>query len=184
MPRNGSGPNLYLIGFMGVGKSAVGRHVARGLGFQFIDSDHAIEQVEGMSVRDLFETRGEAAFRELERRFLEEGHPPGGCVVACGGGLPVPEGRRELLLARGIVVCLFASVETILRRTSGNNRRPLLDGEDPEARIRSLLEAREAIYMNTGIGVSAEGRTLEQVSANVLRIYRRELLARGAEVPR
>ena len=175
------GPNLYLIGFMGVGKSAVGRHVARQLGYQFVDSDHAIERMVGRTIRTIFESEGEAHFRELEKRFIESGHAPTGCVVACGGGLPIPEGRRELLLSKGIIVCLFASVETILRRTSMNNKRPLLDGDHPEARVRALLEEREPIYMRTGIGVSTEGRTLDEVAGNVVRVYRREARARERE---
>jgi shikimate kinase len=158
---------------MGVGKSAVGRNVARQLGFPFIDSDHAIEVAEGRTIREIFETDGEAYFRGLERQFLLDGHPREGQVVACGGGLPVPEGQRELLISLGVVICLFASVETILQRTSLSNRRPLLDGEDPEARIRNLLAEREPIYMATGIGVSAEGRTLDEISGNVVRAYRR-----------
>jgi len=176
-----NGPNLYLIGFMGVGKSAVGRNVARQLGFRFVDSDAAIEHAEGRMIREIFATEGEAYFRERERWFLEEGHPERGCVVSCGGGLPIIEGRREMLLARGIVVCLFASLETILQRTSGNNKRPLLDAEDPAERIRSLLAEREPIYMRTGIGISADGRSLEAVSSNVVRVYRREAKQRERE---
>lgn len=176
-----NGPNLYLIGFMGVGKSAVGRHVARQLGFQFIDADGAIEAAAGRTIREVFETEGEAAFRERELQFLESGHPREGCVVACGGGLPIPPGRREILLGLGVVVCLFASIETILRRTSTNNKRPLLNVDDPEGRIRALLAEREPIYMRTGIGVSAEGRTLDEVTGNVVRIYRREARLRQRE---
>lgn len=176
------GPNLYLIGFMGVGKSAVGRLVARHLGFRFIDSDHAIEEVEKRSIREVFESEGEPYFRDLEKQFLEHGHPSSGCVVACGGGLPIPEGRRELILSRGIVVCLFATVETILRRTSTSNKRPLLDGDDPSAKVRDLLAQREPVYMQTGIGVSTEGRALEAVAANVVRVYRREVQVRQQEV--
>lgn len=158
---------------MGVGKSAVGRNVARQLRYPFIDSDSAIEAAEGRAIREIFETDGEAYFRELERKFLVGGHPDSGRVVACGGGLPIPEGRSELLGKLGVVVCLFASVETILRRTSSNNRRPLLDGENPEDRIRKLLAEREPVYMSCGIGVSADGRTLDEVTASVLRVYQR-----------
>jgi|TARA_B110000438_G_scaffold291359_1_gene328207 shikimate kinase len=165
---------------MGVGKSAVGRNVARILKYPFIDSDTAIEAAEGRRIRKIFETDGEDCFREQERKFLVEGHPTSGQVVACGGGLPIPEGRGELLSGLGVVVCLFASVETILRRTSTNNRRPLLDGEDPEGRIRKLLAVREPVYMSCGIGVSAEGRTLDEVTGNVVRVYRRAAADYGA----
>jgi shikimate kinase len=166
--------NLYLIGFMGVGKSAVGRAVARQLRMRFLDSDWWIEQQAGMPVAEIFAQLGEAAFRALENRFMEEGHPDSGVVVSCGGGLPLQPGMREILLARGVVICLFARVETILRRTSGNTRRPLLNVPDSEARIRQLLAEREPLYMRTGVGISAEGRTIADITANVVRVYHRE----------
>lgn len=171
----GSRPNLYLIGFMGVGKSAVGRGAARQLGMRFMDSDAAIEAREGRSIAEIFADAGEPSFRAMERVFLESGHPSEGVVVACGGGLPIPPGMRELLLSKGIVVCLFAHPETILARTLGNEKRPLLKTDNPEARIRALLAEREPIYMRTGIGVCAEGRSLSDVVHNVVRVYRREL---------
>ena len=89
--------NLYLVGFMGTGKSAVGRHVADNLGFHFIDVDQAIEQDEGMRITQLFAERGEDAFRLMERDFIENGHPDSNCVVSCGGGLSIPDGMPELL---------------------------------------------------------------------------------------
>lgn len=170
-------PNLYLIGFMGVGKSSVGRAVAKRLNLEFIDSDWCIEQQAGHPISHIFETQGEAAFRQMERDFIERGHPGAGCVISCGGGLPVQPGMRDLLLSKGVVICLFARIETILDRTSGNDRRPLLNVEDREARIRRLLEERLPIYMNTGIGVSADGRTVPEIVGNVVRVYEREARA-------
>jgi len=164
---------------MGVGKSVIGRSVARSLGMRFIDSDRAIEDAAGMSIPDIFARQGEPAFRAMERRFIESGHPGEGCVVACGGGLPVQPGMRELLLARGVVVCLFAKPETVLERTRASSRRPLLDVEDPEARIRQLMAERDPIYMRTGIGISAEGRGTHDVASNVLRVYTRECRLRA-----
>ena len=105
--------NLYLVGFMGTGKSTVGRQVARQLEFQFLDSDHEIERGEGKPVAKIFAEEGEARFRALERAFIEEGHPANRCVIACGGGLVVPDGMLDLLRRRGVVVCLHAPIETI-----------------------------------------------------------------------
>lgn len=169
-----AGANLYLIGFMGVGKSAVGRTAARQLRMRFLDSDHSIEEKAGRPISKIFADEGEASFRRMERDFIENGHPSSGTLVACGGGLPIQPGMRELLLAKGVVICLFANPETILERTSGNARRPLLNVEDPKERIQRLLAEREKIYMRTGIGISAEGRSLQDVVANVVRVYRRE----------
>lgn len=171
-------PNIYLIGFMGVGKSAVGRSLARAMQMQFIDSDWAIEQVAGKPISRIFEEDGEPAFRKLEREFVESGHPQEGTVVACGGGLPVQPGMSDLLKEKGIVVCLFASSESIMQRTIGNPKRPLLNVEDPEARIRQLMAEREPVYMKTGIGVSTDGRSIAEVVNSISRIYRRELRLR------
>ncbi len=175
--KNTSGnlrPNLYLIGFMGVGKTVIGRGVARRLQMRFVDSDAAIEEETGLTVADLFAQQGEARFRERERLFIEEGLPRSGCVVSCGGGLPIQPGMGELLLRNGIVVCLFARAETIVQRTVGNAKRPLLNVEDPEARVRQLLAEREPVYKRLGIGISTDGRSIAEILHNLVRTYRRE----------
>lgn len=171
-------PNLYLIGFMGVGKSVLGRGLARRLRMRFLDSDHEIEREAGKSIATIFAEEGEAAFREKERQFVDGGHPESGCVVSCGGGLPIQPGMGDLLLARGVVVCLFARAETIVSRTVGNPKRPLLNVADPEARVRELLLEREPVYLQLGIGVSTDGRSIPEVLDNLVRIYRREEAAR------
>jgi shikimate kinase len=165
-------PNLYLVGFMGVGKSALGRRAARVLGYRFIDSDQAIEQSAGKKIPEIFKEAGEPAFRRMEREFIEQGHPDEGCVVACGGGLVVPPGMSDLLKSKGVVICLFASAERIVERTSRNKNRPLLDVDDPAAKVRELLAEREPIYLNAGIGMSSEGRSMAEVVRNMVRSYR------------
>ncbi|HSH10091.1 MAG TPA: shikimate kinase, partial [Oceanipulchritudo sp.] len=174
-----SRPNIYLIGFMGVGKSAVGRALARALRMRFIDSDHAIEERVGQTIANIFKEQGEAAFRQMEREFIESGHPEEGTVVSCGGGLPIQPGMSELLKSKGVVICLFANAETIVRRTIGNPKRPLLNVENPEERVRELMEQREPIYMAAGIGLSTEGRGIQEVVKNIARIYRREISQRA-----
>lgn len=167
-----SKPNLYLVGFMGVGKSLLGRRVARALNYNFIDSDHAIEKKEGRRIPEIFAAEGEAYFRQLERAFIEVGHAEEGSVVSCGGGLVIEPGMSELLKSKGVVICLFASIESILERTQYNSNRPLLQVEDPEARIRELLAKREPIYMNSGACITTEGRTIPEVVRHILRTYR------------
>lgn len=159
---------------MGVGKTVLGRALARRLKMRFLDSDAAIEEEAGMAIADIFARRGEEDFRMRERRFIEEGHPAHGCVVSCGGGLPVQPGMGERLIKKGIVVCLFAQAETIVKRTVGNPKRPLLDVENPEARVRELLAQREPVYKTLGIGISTEGRSIAEVLHNLMRTYRRE----------
>ena len=166
--------NLYLVGFAGTGKTTVGRMVARQVGKKFIDSDHEIERAQGRPVADIFASDGEPAFRALERQFIEGGHPSSGCVVACGGGLVVPEGMLALLRERGVVVCLHAPLETVLERTGRTTHRPLFQGEDREQRVRELYDRREAIYRKAGTMVLTAGRPLKDIAAHVMRVYARE----------
>ena len=166
--------NLYLVGFMGTGKTTIGRAVAHRLGFALLDSDHEIERRQGKSIPQIFATDGEPAFRQMERAFVDGGHSEKRTVVACGGGLVVQPGVLELLRAKGVIICLHASLETILRRTQGNRNRPLLDVEDPMARIRTLYAAREPIYNQAGTVILTDGRPMLDIVQHVLRAYRRE----------
>jgi len=166
--------NLYLVGFMGTGKSTVGRAVARRLGFALLDSDHEIERVQGRTIAEIFEREGEASFRAMERAFIEGGHPATRTVVSCGGGLVVGPGMLGELLGRGVVVCLHASVETVLERTAQRRNRPLLEVEDRFARIRELYAARESVYRRAGSLVLTDGRSLPDIAAHVIRVWRRE----------
>ncbi|HQY05045.1 MAG TPA: shikimate kinase [Lacunisphaera sp.] len=166
--------NLYLVGFMGTGKSTVGRQVARQLGFQFRDSDREIEHAQGKPVSRIFAEEGEAHFRTLERGFIEKDHPTSRCIVACGGGLVVPPGMLELLRSRGVVVCLHAPIETILKRTMHTSHRPLLQVDNREQRLRELYAQREEIYRRTGTMVLTDSRPLREIAGHVLRVYRLE----------
>lgn len=172
-------PNLILTGFMGTGKSSVGRLLARRLKRPFVDTDKEIEKRVRRKIKDIFAEEGEAAFRALERRCVEEWLPEAGAVVATGGGILTSPGMSEALRSRGVVVTLFAAPETIFARTRGGSR-PLLETEDPLAKIRALLAARERDYLNAGIGVLTDGRTMPELAAGILRIYRRACRARRA----
>lgn len=167
-------PNLYLVGFMGTGKTTIGRAVAQRLGYAVIDSDHEIERLAGKPVTEIFAQEGEKAFRLMERNFVETGHPASRQIVACGGGLIVPDGMLDLLHEKGVVICLHASLETILKRTQGQRHRPLLNVEDPDERIRTLYAARESVYRRSGTIILTDGRSLHDIVAHVIRAYRRE----------
>ncbi len=180
--------NLYLVGFMGTGKTTVSRIVAARLGHRWLDSDHEIERAQGRPIADIFATEGEAAFRRMEHDFVLNGHPAERTVVACGGGLVVQPGMLAELQKRGVVICLHATVETILRRTAGSRQRPLLNVEDPEKRIRDLYAVREPIYRRSGSVILTDNRPQIDVVQHVLRVYRRDahdfLRARGEGGPR
>ncbi len=166
--------NLYLVGFAGTGKSTVGRLLAQSLRFDFLDSDAEIERAQGRLISEIFAKEGETAFRQMERAFIEQGHPAQGCVVACGGGLIVPPGMTELLRARGVIICLHTTVETILERTSRATHRPLFEGEDREKRVRELYEQRAPLYQRAGTQVLVGGRPVREIVEHARRIYFRE----------
>jgi shikimate kinase len=160
--------NLALIGFMGTGKSTVGRIVAHLLNFVFLDTDHVIEARAGKSVSEIFQQDGEPAFREWERRIVEELTHRQKTVIATGGGLPTKESNLASLKTHALVVCLWASPETIFARVRNATHRPLLNEPDPLDKIRHLLAAREPYYRQADVLVSTELRTLREVALQVV----------------
>jgi len=160
--------NLALIGFMGSGKSSVGRMAAELLEFQFLDTDHEIEERAGKRISAIFEQDGEPVFREWERRICEMIEDRSGLVIATGGGLPINEANLQSLKRHSLVVCLWASPETILERVSGHSHRPLLNDPNPRERIRSLLAQREPHYRQADVLVSTEMRSTREVAQHVL----------------
>ena len=178
---NAGDVNLYLVGFMGTGKTTVGRAVAQRIGFTLLDSDHEIERQQGKEITRIFAEDGEPVFRALERDYIEHGHPESQVVVSCGGGLVVQPGALALLRRRGVVVCLHASIESILARTAKHRHRPLLNVEDPDARVRRLYAEREPIYRQAGTVILTDARPLSDVVAHVVRVWRHEAadFARG-----
>jgi shikimate kinase len=171
---NAADVNLYLVGFMGTGKTTVGRGAAQRLGFTYLDSDHEIERSQGRTVAELFAVEGEPAFRRMEREFIVGGHPAQRAAVSCGGGLVVQPGMRDELRSRGVVICLHASIETILARTGRQTHRPLLAGGDPEERLRALYAEREPVYRGAGTVILTDGRPLKDIVAHVVRVWSRE----------
>ena len=169
-----SNVNLYLVGFMGTGKTTVARAIAHRLGVKFLDVDAEIERKQGMPVARIFSEQGEPAFRVMEREFIETGHPAQGCIVACGGGLVVQPGMLGMLLSKGVVICLHATLETALNRTRFSKARPLLQVDDPLARMREIYAVREPIYRKAGTVLMTDNRTLPSIIEHAMRVYKRE----------
>lgn len=160
---------VSLTGFMGVGKSRIGRELARALMLHFIDLDRYIERRTGLSIPDIFRHLGEEAFRRMEKEAVRELIAKDFLVLSLGGGTFVDPENRAMLLQRGPVVALWASPETILERaTRKPGERPLLQVENPLERIRTLLEARKPIYQEAHVHVSTDGRKVEAVVEEVV----------------
>lgn len=143
--------NIVLIGFMGSGKSTVGRELHVRLGYPLVDMDQLIEQRAGKPIAAIFADEGEAAFRKVETALLGELADPSAPrrIISTGGGVVGAAENRALLRSMGYVVWLDAPLEAILERTSKNRQRPLLHTEDPAAKIRELMALREPLYQET-----------------------------------
>ena len=164
--------NLALIGFMGVGKSTIGQMAANQLGYDFIDSDACIEATVGMSISRIFAEYGEAHFRACEAALVDELVHRRHVVLATGGGLAANPLHLNRLRQNALIVCLWASPEAIWDRVRHQTHRPLLQTEDPLARIRQLLAEREPHYRQADILVHTEMRTAREVVHQVVSQYR------------
>jgi shikimate kinase len=166
--------NIFLIGPMGSGKTAVGRHLARLFHLTFYDSDADIEAKTGVDIAFIFEKEGEAGFRLRERESIERLTQLESIVLATGGGAVIEHDNRRMLAERGIVVYLETSVDQQLERTRHARHRPLLNGTDPEEKLRELMLRRAALYAEiANLTVSTDGRKVQLVAEEVHQELRR-----------
>lgn len=162
---------VVLVGLMGVGKSTVGRRLARRLGLDFVDSDAAIEDASGYSAAEVFERFGEQDFRDGERRLVARLIDGAVKVIATGGGAYVDPRTRQLLNERAITVWLDAPVEVLAERTSRRDTRPLLRNDDPKGTLERLNDERRPSYAEAHVHVkSNQGPHQDVVEAIVAAI--------------
>lgn len=156
---------VVLTGFMGTGKTAVGRLLAERLGRELVDTDALIERAAGRTVREIFAADGEDRFRELEREAVAEACRAGDVVIATGGGTLKDERNRDALEEAGLLVCLTATPRAIARRVRATvAERPLLHGHPSLAgRIRELLAARADLYARVPLQIDTSGKSLDEV---------------------
>ena len=165
--------NIYLVGFMGTGKSAVGRELASRLRRRFVDLDSLIEQRQDRKIAQIFAEEGEGYFRNLEKQALLEISKAGGLVASCGGGIVLDRENIKIMKQSGVMICLSCRPEVILDRTRGIKERPLLNVDNPAERIRELLKLRAPFYAEADYTIdtsdlpvsSLAGRLLEYVRA-------------------
>jgi shikimate kinase len=160
--------NVYLIGPMGSGKTAVGRRLATLLGKQFIDSDAEIEKRTGVDIRYIFEKEGEARFRQRERDVIADLTTLDDVVVATGGGVVLDPANRERLAKTGTVIYLETTIDTLVRRTKASKTRPLLLNDDPRAVLERIMVIRQPLYEGAAdLRIETTGRQVRAVAVDI-----------------
>ncbi len=160
--------NLFLVGPMGSGKSAIGRRLARKLGREFVDSDEVIENRTGVDIAYIFEKEGETGFRKRERDVIQELVTGSGIVLATGGGAVLDADNRRALSGHGTVIYLHTSVSQQLRRTRGN-KRPLLNQGNRRQVLEELMQLREPLYRELAdLVIETDRRTVASVVREII----------------
>lgn len=159
------------MGFMGTGKTTVGKKLAGRLNMEFVDMDHVIEARAGKSISRIFAEDGEPRFRQLERELTIELAARSGLVIGCGGGVVLDPDNIRDYQRTGLVVCLTATPETIFKRTAKATHRPLLEEEDRMQRIVDLLKKRRALYASIPHQIDTEALSCAQVVEAIVRIH-------------
>ena len=162
--------NIYLIGFMGTGKTVVGKLLAKKLGLEFIDLDDVIEEKEGIKISEIFKQKGEPYFRKVEKEVVRDISQKSGLVIGCGGGVVLDKDNLVNLKKTGTVICLEARAEVILNRTKTTNHRTLLNVEDPKKKIEELLSQRVPFYSQAHFTIDTSRLNIKEVAQKILNL--------------
>lgn len=160
--------NVVLIGFMGTGKTAVGRRLAKTLHKEFVDTDKEVEKATGMTVAQVFARYGETRFRSEENLVISRVAARENCVIAAGGGVVLRQENIEALRANGVVICLTADPEVIHERVKRRNTRPLLQKDKSRGRIEELLQERDGLYEVADFYIDTTNLDLDEVERQII----------------
>ncbi len=162
--------NIYLVGFMGTGKTAVGKILAQRLDKEFVEMDEVIEERQGRPIVEIFKDPGEPYFRKLETQLLSELSKRADLVISCGGGLICNEDNLKTLKETGTVFNLKSSAQMIYERTKKYAHRPLLNVEDPVKQIEELIQKREPYYCQAHYTIESEEQSPQEVTSAIIKI--------------
>jgi len=162
--------NIYLVGFMGTGKTSVGRQLAKEKKWNFVDLDELIELKQQRRIVDIFALDGEPYFRKIEKKFLKQVSTQKKFVVACGGGVVLDPANIKIMKKTGIVICLCATCKEILKRVSSSTLRPILNVAKPQERIELLLKMRAPYYLQADKLVDTSALSVKQVVQKISKI--------------
>jgi shikimate kinase len=168
--------NIVLTGFMGTGKTEVGRELARLLDTKLIDVDAEIERSLKMTINEIFKQFAEPGFREIETGVIKKISENKNIIISTGGGAVLKQENMDIFRKNGIIVCLTAAPETILKRTSNNTERPLLQVENPLGKIKELLSYRKPFYEKADVIIDTEGKTPLQIAEEIIEKIRNSKL--------
>ena len=168
-------PNIVLIGFMGTGKTSIGRRLSMQLRMRYVDTDDVIERDSGRRISDIFSEDGEAIFRELESEAVRKVSELDNYVISTGGGVVLKEANMVELRRNGIIFSLTATAEEIYQRVRHQSHRPLLQTPDPLTKIRSMLEERHPYYAKADYMVETTGRSFGEVMAYIKRVFAKSI---------
>jgi len=166
--------NIIITGFMGTGKSAVGRRLAKKLRMEYLDTDDLIEEREGSKICHIFEEKGESYFRRLESAIVREVSHLDNYVISTGGGVVLRDENIKALKRNGLIICLTANSEIILKRTTGIQDRPLLNEPDPVRKIEELLRMRQPYYGKADFSVQTSNLAVEEVTRRIQEFLRKK----------
>jgi shikimate kinase len=163
--------NIYIVGFMGTGKTAVGKELARSKKWKFLDLDELIELRQGRTIADIFAKDGEPAFRRIEKQALKEASREKKFIISCGGGIVTNIDNIKIMKETGRIICLSAKPEVILKRTSGSTHRPLLNVDNPKEKIELLLKLRSPYYARADKTIDTSRLSVKEVVKKILNIF-------------
>jgi shikimate kinase len=166
--------NIVLIGFMGCGKSLTSKRLAKFLNRKVVSTDDLVEKREKRSITKIFKESGEGYFRKVEKEIVREISELKGVIVDCGGGAYLDSDNAAYLKRNGIVFYLSASPKCIYDNIKNRKHRPLLNVEDPLAKIKELLEARKPYYEHADVIINADYKTIDQIAESVVKVLENE----------
>ena len=164
--------NIVLTGFMGTGKTTIGKELSKMLHMRLVDVDAEIEKAQTMTISDIFAMHGEQHFRDIETAMIEKLSREKDVIISTGGGAVLRDENMKALKENGIVFCLNASTETILERTGRSENRPLLKVDNPKKRISEMLSFRRPFYEKAGIMIETDGKTPLEIVQEIMEIVR------------
>ncbi|PIO05874.1 shikimate kinase [Candidatus Micrarchaeota archaeon CG08_land_8_20_14_0_20_59_11] len=173
--------NIILVGFMGTGKSVVGKRLAKQLNMKFVSTDDIIEDREKRPISEIFAKSGEPYFRKIEKEVVKEAADSENVVIAAGGGAVLDEDNITNLKKKGVIVCLNATPEAVYERTKKYKHRPLLNVDDPISKIKELMDKRAPYYAKADHQIDTAGKTVEEVTAEIIKVYQRTPSPRRGE---